>query len=160
MGGPKPRKLLVHLTSENIATDLLVEAKKLRYSDDPILASTVYLNPDMSPAESKLAYERRQQRRARRRQQLERNEGQSEDGNTGDFTAQCSTNSDTQPAVNGISSAANSNSERAVVNDNEISAAASDSSELMPASYTSGSGKDPSDERKKYIVVNSSFRTK
>jgi len=143
IGGPKPRKLLVHLTSENIATDLLAEAKKLRYSDDPILASTVYLNPDMSPAEAKIAYERRQQRRARGRQQPERNEGQSEDDNSNNLTAQCNTNSNSEPAV-----------------DNETSAAASVSSEVMTASYTSGSGKGPSDERKKYTVVNSSFRAK
>jgi len=44
------RKLLVHLTSEQASTDVLTEAKKLRHrSDDPVIASTVYINPDLYP---------------------------------------------------------------------------------------------------------------
>jgi len=58
------RKLLVHLTTDSAANDVLAEAKKLRNCEDPVIANTVYINPDQSPAASKLAYERRQKRRA------------------------------------------------------------------------------------------------
>ena len=61
----RPRKLLVHLTSESSVTALLSEAKKLRHSTDPAVASRVYINPDLSPAELQLASERRQARRAK-----------------------------------------------------------------------------------------------
>jgi len=60
--GQRPRKLLVHLENEHAASTLLAEAKKLRHSSNITIASSVYLNPDLSPAELKLAYERRQQR--------------------------------------------------------------------------------------------------
>jgi len=62
----RPRKLLVHLTSESSVSALLSEAKKLRHSDDSVVASNVYINPDLSPAELQLAFERRQARRTRR----------------------------------------------------------------------------------------------
>ena len=61
----QPRKLLVHLTSENSVKNLLAEAKKLRASDDPVVATSVYVNPDRSPAEAKLAFEHRQLKRER-----------------------------------------------------------------------------------------------
>ena len=53
----------MHLESESTAADLLKEAKRLRLSDDAVVASSVYINPDWSPAERKLAYAQRQQRR-------------------------------------------------------------------------------------------------
>jgi len=62
----KSRKLLIHLKSEETANSILCEAKKLRHSNDPAVSSTVYINPDRSPAESKLAFEMRQQKRQRR----------------------------------------------------------------------------------------------
>ena len=61
----RPRKLLVHLTSESSAAALLSEAKRLRRSNDSAVASNVYINPDLSPAELQLAFERRQARRAK-----------------------------------------------------------------------------------------------
>ena len=63
----KSRKLglLIHLRSEETANSILREANKLRHSDDPAVSSTVYINPDRSPAESKLAFEMRQLRRKR-----------------------------------------------------------------------------------------------
>jgi len=64
--GNKPRRLLVHLTSEESATSLISSAKLLRNCDDQLVATTVYINRDMSPLESKEAYERRQQRRVSR----------------------------------------------------------------------------------------------
>ena len=61
----KSRKLLIHLRSEEAASSILREAKKLRKSDNRAVSSSVYINPDRSPAESKLAFEMRQQRRKR-----------------------------------------------------------------------------------------------
>jgi len=60
--GQRPRKLLVHLDSEHAVSTLLAEAKKLRLSDNTVIASSVYINPDLSPTELKLAYERRNRR--------------------------------------------------------------------------------------------------
>ena len=57
--GNKPRKLLVHLESEESAVTLIKEARRLRESDSTYIAENVFLNRDMSPAELKLAYERR-----------------------------------------------------------------------------------------------------
>ena len=65
------RKLLVHLTSEQATTDVLTKAKKLRYSDDPVVASTVYINPDLSPAASQLAYEKHQRKRLARQRRTD-----------------------------------------------------------------------------------------
>ena len=62
--GNKPRRLLVHLTSEESATSLITSAKLLRNCDDQQVATAVYINRDMSPLEAKEAYEQRQQRRA------------------------------------------------------------------------------------------------
>jgi len=67
--GNKPRRLLVHLTSEESAASLISSAKLLRNCDDQQVATTVYINRDMSPSESKEAYERRQQRRANKASQ-------------------------------------------------------------------------------------------
>jgi len=58
----RPRRLLVHLISETSA--LLAAAKQLRKSDDPVIARRVYINHDLSPTEAKLAYKRRQRKRA------------------------------------------------------------------------------------------------
>ena len=76
--GQRPRKLLVHLENEHAASMLLAEAKKLRQSSDVTIASSVYLNPDCSPAELKLAYEKRQQRR----QAKQRSNQENIDGST------------------------------------------------------------------------------
>ena len=59
----RPRKLLVHLTSETSVTNVIQSAKLLRRSTDPIFASQVYINPDLSPSEAKLAFEKRQRKR-------------------------------------------------------------------------------------------------
>ena len=60
----RPRRLLVHLTSEANATNLLSAARELRRSDDENVARNVFINPDLSPVEAKIAYEQRQRRRA------------------------------------------------------------------------------------------------
>ena len=64
--GTRPRRLLVHLTSEVSAANLLAASKALRQSDDTYVSKNVYINPDLSPVEEKMAYERRLQRRQRR----------------------------------------------------------------------------------------------
>ena len=63
----RPRKLLVHLTSETSATNVIQSAKLLRRSTDPISASQVYINPDLSPSDAKLAFEKRQRKRNKRK---------------------------------------------------------------------------------------------
>ena len=67
----KSWKLLIHLRSEEVARDVLAEAKKLRKSDNANVASSVYINHDQSPAEATLAYERRQQKRIARQKRAE-----------------------------------------------------------------------------------------
>ena len=74
----KPRKLLVHLTSESAASGLVSEAYKLRRSTDQEVANKVFINPDLSPAELQLAYERRQARRELRKTRLTSNHPPSE----------------------------------------------------------------------------------
>jgi len=61
----QPRRLLVRLSSEAVATELLASAKKLRNCDDSYVANSVYINQDLSPTEAKLAFERREKRRQR-----------------------------------------------------------------------------------------------
>jgi len=62
--GTKPRRLLVQLTSEQNAQDLLASAKAiLRKSHDQYIASAVYSNPDLTAAEAKLAVEHCKRRR-------------------------------------------------------------------------------------------------
>ena len=56
-----PRKLLVHLNSEISASDLLRASRCLRRNRE---CANIYINPDLSPAESKIAYEQRKRRRA------------------------------------------------------------------------------------------------
>ena len=55
-----PRKLLVHLDSETSASDLLLSSRCLRRNSE---CANIYINPDLSPAESKIAYEQRKRRR-------------------------------------------------------------------------------------------------
>ena len=64
--GQRPRRLLVRLTSESSATSLLAAAKSLRQSEDTYVATTVYINADLTPLEAQLAYEQRKARRDRR----------------------------------------------------------------------------------------------
>jgi len=59
----KPRKLLVYRSSDTAATELLKSAKLLRRSDDPFIAAHVFINPDLSPADSKIAFEKRERTR-------------------------------------------------------------------------------------------------
>ena len=54
------------LLSETSASSVLKSAKMLRRSEDPSIASQVYINPDLSPADSKIAFERRQRKRQSR----------------------------------------------------------------------------------------------
>jgi len=60
----QPRRLLVHLRTEDSAAALLSSGRLLQQSSNPQVKA-VYVNPDLSPAEAKLAYENRQRRRER-----------------------------------------------------------------------------------------------
>ena len=57
----RPRKLLVHLTSEASAASLIAASKNLQRTG-PV--KNFYINPDLSRAEAQLAFEQRQKRRA------------------------------------------------------------------------------------------------
>ena len=61
----RTRPLLVGLQSEQDATHLLERAKELRRSSDETVHRSVYINPNLSPEESRLAYEARCRRRER-----------------------------------------------------------------------------------------------
>lgn len=61
--GVGPRKLLVRLTSESAAMDLIFSSRKLRDSKDPYVASKIYINRDLTKEQAKQAFERRQSRR-------------------------------------------------------------------------------------------------
>jgi hypothetical protein len=65
----KPRLLRVRLDSDETASTILRVAPLLRNSTDEYIARNVYINPDLSPAAAKLAYEARKLRRATQRQQ-------------------------------------------------------------------------------------------
>ena len=59
----RPRKLLIHLTSETSATSLLSASRNFHRNE---ATKGYYINPDLSPAELKLAFEQRQRRRSAR----------------------------------------------------------------------------------------------
>jgi len=61
----QPRRLLIKLTAEQSAEQLLKDARKLRNSPDAF-ASTVFLNPDLSPQQRQLAFEARCRKRQRK----------------------------------------------------------------------------------------------
>ena len=65
-GASQPRRMLVSLNTEQSDHDLLVAVKEIRSSDDAYIARSVFINPDLSPTEAKLAYEQPQRRRAAR----------------------------------------------------------------------------------------------
>ena len=59
----KTRQLLIRLNSEEAATSLIQSAPLLRTSSN---TKNIYINPDLSPAAAKLAYEQRKRRRESR----------------------------------------------------------------------------------------------
>jgi len=61
----RARPLLVGLQSEQDAVHLLERAKGLRRSSDETIRRSIYINPNLSPDESRLAYEARCRRRER-----------------------------------------------------------------------------------------------
>jgi hypothetical protein len=60
---PTSRRLLVTLDSESTAAELLNRSLLLKEIQDQETSARIYINIDLSPEESKAAYERRQQRR-------------------------------------------------------------------------------------------------
>ena len=63
VGKNTPQKLIVQLLSEHAAAELLLEARNLRNSGDEYIAKTVYFNRYLSPADAKIAFEKRVARR-------------------------------------------------------------------------------------------------
>jgi len=72
-GHHQPRRLLVKLRSAQVALDLRRAAKQLRQGTDDDVRS-VYINPDLTREQAKLAYEERQKRRAAKHQPTGGNE--------------------------------------------------------------------------------------
>jgi hypothetical protein len=66
--GDGPRRLLVRLTSDDAASEILKTARVLRRSNDSYVARNVYINADLSRSQARLAYEARQRRRQSQRQ--------------------------------------------------------------------------------------------
>ena len=66
IGKSSPRRLLVTLSSEQAASDLLQAARiHLRHADSS-LATSLFFNPDLTPTEAEQAYLKRKERRERR----------------------------------------------------------------------------------------------
>ena len=61
---PRPQLLLVELRTAQVATELRRAGRLLKLSTDADIRS-VYINPDLTPEQAKLAYEKRQKRRNR-----------------------------------------------------------------------------------------------
>jgi hypothetical protein len=61
----RSRRLLVRLSSETVANDILGAARNLRLSTNKYVADHIYINADLSPIEAKAAFERRKERRSR-----------------------------------------------------------------------------------------------
>ena len=59
----KPQRLLVRLRDEQSATALLCSSRRLHSDDNETISKTVFINPDLTPAAAKLAFEERQKRR-------------------------------------------------------------------------------------------------
>jgi hypothetical protein len=55
--------LLITLTSEAAADELLHLAKKLRDANDAVVRESIFLNADLTPTDAKLAFEAREKRR-------------------------------------------------------------------------------------------------
>jgi len=62
----KPRRLLVRLRDEQSAAAILRSSRRLRSADNEAVSKSVFINPDLTPAAAKLAFEERQKRRQRR----------------------------------------------------------------------------------------------
>ena len=66
----RPRRLLVRTGSEEIAAALIHDAPLFAVALDEYVKYNIFINPDLSPAAAKLAFERRQARRSARQQEL------------------------------------------------------------------------------------------
>jgi len=80
--GDRPRKLLVHLTSESNVASLLSASRTMQRTET---TKNFYINPDLSPAEAALAFEHRQKRRAARNN-VKRSAGPSTAATSGSVT--------------------------------------------------------------------------
>jgi hypothetical protein len=66
--------LLVTLDSSDSASYFVANAKKLRHSHDSEIRASVYISEDLTPSESKAAYEIRRRRREQQNRWQDRNE--------------------------------------------------------------------------------------
>ena len=73
----KVQPLLIALSNESAANDILNDAKRLRMCSEEYVRQSVYVNPDLTPAQAQLAYDRRQKRRQRKEMQMQSNENAS-----------------------------------------------------------------------------------
>jgi len=64
----KPQPLLVTLDTEIQAEFYIKNARQLRNSSQPAVRNNIFINPDLTPAEGKAAYELRQKRKQRRQE--------------------------------------------------------------------------------------------
>ena len=62
----KPQQLLVRLRNEEAATNLLQSSQLLRATENPAVARNIYINPDLTPAAAKLAFQEREKKRQRK----------------------------------------------------------------------------------------------
>jgi hypothetical protein len=75
MDANKTRKLLVILSTEGMAQEMLSRARNLRGSSDNYIATSIFINRDLSPEESRSAFERRQTRRTSGQSHIGQNNG-------------------------------------------------------------------------------------
>jgi hypothetical protein len=80
MTGKIPR-LKITFASEVTRDDILARARSLRLVDD-IAVRSIYLNPDLTPAEAKTAYEERVRRRLKKSQPTSHETGGDTDPST------------------------------------------------------------------------------
>ena len=62
----QPRRLLVRLRNETVASELLYSSRSLRAVTNPSTVQSIYINPDLTPAAAKLAFEERKKRRLKK----------------------------------------------------------------------------------------------
>ena len=62
----RPQPLLVTLDTEIQAEFYIKNARQLRNSSQPVVRNNIFINPDLTPAEGKAAYELRQKKKQRR----------------------------------------------------------------------------------------------
>lgn len=119
--GVGPRKLLVRLSSETTALELIQLSRKLRNSKDPNVASKIFINPDLTKDEAKQAFQRRESRRQSRSVVTEQNNGGIQlSANQGSIAARSSRKAPSSSSSSNTASGVNSSC--SLVNVNNVTA--------------------------------------